>query len=305
MISVVIPTHNRPEELKRAIKSVFNQTKLPQELIVVDDASRERLNMDIFSNAPLNLICNLITIEHSNGGNHARNIGIDNANGDYIALLDDDDIFEINKIELISTSILENPNVDVFYHKANIFMVNENYTYTTKPEFVKNDILFLNKLLIKNIIGGTPMVIFKKEGFIKSGKFHINIPALQDYELWLRFAKNGLSFMYIDQLLTTCFYTTKNNSISKSINAHNLAIEYIEKLYRNEYDNFSVESKKEHKYWKARVLIHKYLLNEQKYIAIAVAIYNFRKSWDLRVLGFGLVILFGKKIIKFLKKNSL
>ena len=305
MISVVIPTHNRPEELKRAIKSVFNQTKLPHELIVVDDASQKRLNIDIFSNAPPNLNCNLITIDNSNGGNHARNIGIDNAHGDYIALLDDDDIFEINKIELISTIILKNPNVDVLYHKANIFMVNENYTYTTKPEFEKYDIYLLNKLLIKNIIGGTPMVIFKKQSFIKSGKFDVDIPALQDWELWLRFAKNGLSFLYIDQLLTTCFYTTKNNSISKSINAHNFAIKYIENLYKKEYDNFSIESKKEHEYWKARVLIHKYLLNEQKYVAIDFAIYNFRKSWDLRFLGFVLVILSGKKIIKFLKKSRL
>jgi hypothetical protein len=181
-------------------------------------------------------------------------------------------------------------------------MVNENYSYLTKPEIIQDHQQLLNRLLIKNIIGGTPMVIFKKESFIKSGKFDISIPALQDYELWIRFAKNNFSFLYVDKVLTSCFYTTKKKSISKSIEAHNIAISYIEKKYHNEFKNLNPLSMIEYEEWKARVLIHKYLLNEQKYQALKFTLLSYKKTFKIKYLGFALVIIGGNRIIKLLKK---
>ena len=304
MISVVIPTHNRPVELIRAINSVFDQSNLPHELIVVDDASFPKISDDIFNGAPSNLTCKLISIEFSKGGNNARNIGIKLATGRYIALLDDDDVFENNKILVVSNKIKQFPEADVIYHRAKIFMVNEGYYYFTKPKSVLDNSQLFEKLLIKNIIGGTPMVIFKKDIFINSGEFDLNIPALQDYELWIRFAKNGYLFLYVDDVLTTCFYTTKNNSISKSIDSHDIAISYIEEKYNVDFKKFKIFSQNAYIEAKARVLIHKYLLNEQKYSAIKVSFIVFFQTCLLKYLTYAIAIFAGKKFIKFLKKNN-
>jgi hypothetical protein len=58
----------------------------------------------------------------------------------------------------------------------------------------------------------------------------------------------------------------------------------------------------EYEEWKARVLIHKYLLNEQKYQALKFTLLSYKKTFKIKYLGFALVIIGGNRIIKLLKK---
>ena len=93
MITVIIPTQNRLENLKKAILSVFKQTTVPLELIVVDDCSNEPVKMEVFKAAPSKTECRIVRLNKIRGANYARNIGIEKAQGKYIAMLDDDDLF--------------------------------------------------------------------------------------------------------------------------------------------------------------------------------------------------------------------
>jgi glycosyltransferase involved in cell wall biosynthesis len=89
LVSVVIPTYNRSKELARAIKSVLNQTYQNFEILVVDDGSEENLRVvcDSFNDQRIRFLRNNT---HTNA-NVARNRGIKEAQGEYIAMLDSDD----------------------------------------------------------------------------------------------------------------------------------------------------------------------------------------------------------------------
>lgn len=94
--SVIIPTYNRPSLVTEAIDSVLAQTTRDFELIVVDDGSRDETSTTLAAYGDA-----IRVIRQSNGGvNNARNNAISCARGEYIALLDDDDIWQPYKLEV-------------------------------------------------------------------------------------------------------------------------------------------------------------------------------------------------------------
>ena len=93
-VSVIIPTFNRAKLVQRAIKSVLNQTIKPYEIIVVDDGSTDD-TLEVLKNYPIKVLT-----QKNKGVSSARNLGIKNATGDIIALLDSDDEWLPKKIEL-------------------------------------------------------------------------------------------------------------------------------------------------------------------------------------------------------------
>lgn len=301
MISVIIPTHNRHLEVVQAINSVLSQSVLPIELIVIDDASYPPLTRDIFNQDIVNINCILERIEISSGGNFARNLGVSIATGDYIAFLDDDDIFEFNKIEIIYKYINDYPKIDLFYHRARINMKVEDYYYTTNPA---NSLNHISELLLGNVIGGTPMVVVKRLSLIAVGGFDINLPALQDYELWIRFFDNNYNFKYINEVLTTCNYVTCFNSVSKSLDSHRIAVEIIEKRYSNYYSQLSKSEKRIRAYNDYKVIIHKMLLNGMYKRAFIFSINFSIKNFKVMPLFHSVAILIGPRFVSFLKKRG-
>jgi len=262
-ISVIIPTHNRLLDLINAVESVFNQSNLPFELIVVDDGSTEVVERSIFDNAPDGLKCLLLTNKVPLGGNNARNRGIWAASGEYIAFLDDDDEFFRDKIKIISEFISKNHEVDLFYHKAEIHMVKEGYVYFSRPTAYENTDDAFKNLLIKNWVGGTPMVIVKKKSLIAVDGFDEQMPALQDYDLWLRMAKLNMQFLFVNKPLTKYNYVTKKQTVSKSAKVNEQAVSLIEKKFEEDYKNLSKKDFTEYKQWQYKNIIHRSILNGQ------------------------------------------
>src|SRR3989344_9216027 len=97
-ISVIIPTHNRPELLKKAVGSVLSQTYKDLEVIVVDDCMEKRADSVIkeFNDSRIKHIQH----QEEKGGSAARNTGIRASSGEFIAFLDDDDEGVPGKIEI-------------------------------------------------------------------------------------------------------------------------------------------------------------------------------------------------------------
>lgn len=303
-ISVVIPSHNRVLDLKIAIRSVFKQTITPYELIIVDDGSIDPVKSTVFNDAPESLKCLLLTNVVPLGGNHARNKGVLAATGDYIAFLDDDDEFFNNKIEIINEMIHNYPDVDLFYHKAEIHMVKEGYFYFSRPSTFENcDDAFKN-LLIKNWVGGTPMVIVKKKSLIDVGGFDEQMPALQDYELWLRMAKRKMKFKIVNKALTKYNYITKKATVSKSVEVNEKAILLIEKKFENDYKKLSKKEIAQYKGWQKKNIIHRAILNGQKREALKgqlEQLYNYPNLGNfLKIFA----VLFGPKFIYKLKSKG-
>ena len=296
-ISVVIPTHNRHREILNSVESVFKQTVLPSELIVVDDGSTPAVSEKIFENAPSKIVVKLLRNETPKGANNARNKGIIEAIGNRIAFLDDDDQFLPNKIEEILKVIeVYGDNIDLIYHRATINMVNEGVSYLTKPKnFNVNDNIY-KALLIKNQIGGTPMVIAKRSKLIEVGLFDEDLGSLQDYELWIRFAKTNSSFHYINKALTKCNYITKKNSISKSLINNYESINIIENKFKSGYKTLTDLERREHEQWKLKMRINKSLMNKQYKMAVKEQMMMFQRFPSVKSFLEFLIILAGPTV---------
>ncbi len=260
-ISVVIPTHNRPDGLSAAVKSVFNQTLLPKELIVVDDGSSPPVTKDVFAGCPAGLTTKLLRNESPKGANNARNLGIKESSGEWVAFLDDDDEFFKQKTEVVNKVITKNQHIDVFYHPSEINLVRENITYTSGATDTSKYPNLVKQLLIENIIGGTSMVIIRKSLLDLVNGFDETLPALQDKELFIRLAKHKAGFLFINKPLTKYHHDTKTQSITHSHDKGQAAMELIKKKHATD---FALLSKKEQNNFQAqyfRNMAFKSLLN--------------------------------------------
>ena len=92
LVSVIIPTHNRPDYLEQAVTSVLNQTHKTIEIIIVDDGSDKRHTEAIQRIAGMNPTIGLHRHETPKGPGYTRNLGLDKATGEFVLFLDDDDL---------------------------------------------------------------------------------------------------------------------------------------------------------------------------------------------------------------------
>lgn len=121
-VSVLIPTKNRKDLLQRSLKSVLNQSIVPEEIIIVNDGSIDQTKtfLENFKLKNKNLNLKVIHIKNSGGVNFARNQGIKEAKSEWIAFLDDDDEFFSEAIKIIKEKISKIPkqfNVAFFNSK--------------------------------------------------------------------------------------------------------------------------------------------------------------------------------------------
>lgn len=119
-ISVVIPSYNGANSIARALDSIRDQTLLPVEVIVVDDASTDN-TLEIVEHwqaSFISIALRIITQPINHGTAVARNIGWDQARGDFVAFLDDDDSWHPQKLVLQSAWLQKNPNAKACGHNG-------------------------------------------------------------------------------------------------------------------------------------------------------------------------------------------
>lgn len=202
LISVVIPTYNRQRSLGRALNSVLNQTYKNIEVVVVDDASTDQTEFFIESiNDPR---LKYIRLETNQGANHARNLGITESKGDFIAFQDSDDEWLSEKldkqIELITSS---DTNLNVVFCSY-VRVKGSVATYLPKRVELSRKGNMLQRLLQGNFIT-TQSLLVKSKVFKEIGFFDENMKRLQDWELILRIA-NRYEIGFLDMpLLVTHF----------------------------------------------------------------------------------------------------
>lgn len=97
LVSVIIPTHNRVVSLKRAIESVLNQTRKPDEVIIVDDLN-DATTKELCEQFSADNVIYISNIE-GRGASASRNLGALKAKSEFVAFLDDDDIWLPEKLE--------------------------------------------------------------------------------------------------------------------------------------------------------------------------------------------------------------
>jgi glycosyltransferase involved in cell wall biosynthesis len=116
LVSIIIPTYNRPEYLNEAIESVVSQSYERIEVLVIDDGSKLTYAEEI-----CNSFKKCTYFQKKNGGvSSARNYGVLKAKGDYIAFLDDDDFWREDKLEKQVAILLNNPKIDLVHSAAKV-----------------------------------------------------------------------------------------------------------------------------------------------------------------------------------------
>lgn len=178
-ISVIIPTYNRCNFLKEAIESVLNQKYKNLELIVIDDGSSDNTK-EIIKDYKNKL---KYIYQPNKGVSSARNVGIKESSGEFIAFLDSDDLWLPKKLSTQVTFFQENKDAIICYTDEiwirNGVRVNQCKKHTKYSGFI------FDKSLPLCIISPSS-VMMKKEIFEKVGYFDEALPACEDYDLWLR-----------------------------------------------------------------------------------------------------------------------
>jgi len=200
LVSIIIPTYNRSADLKRAIESVILQTYNNWELIVVDNNSTDN-TLEMLSNFQNNKIT-VISVKNEGVIGYSRNVGINAAKGEYVAFLDSDDWWKIEKIHE-SLLILESGEADVIYHDC-IFIDKDSKT-KSKCRDLKNDVL--DDLVVNGNTIITSSVVVLKNIIIDVGSFceHKRTTGWEDYHLWLKLANKGYRFYKLKKNLGLCW----------------------------------------------------------------------------------------------------
>lgn len=185
-VSVIIPTHNRAEMLKRAVKSVLTQTWEGKfELIIISDGSTDNTKEVVrsFNDSRIRFFKH----EKARGASAARNTGLREAKGEYIAFLDDDDEWTPNKLE-VQMPVIENSG-----QKIGLVYAWIEYIEGGKQQYVKNPKLhgdIFEEMLDSQAITNSSALIIKRKVLDKVYGFDEELPRGNDGDFIRRISKH-------------------------------------------------------------------------------------------------------------------
>ena len=239
LISIILPTYNRGNLLGIAIKSVLDQSYSNWELIIIDNNSTD--NTDDIINQYQNHKIRILKINNDGNIAKSRNEGIKNAVGSYIAFLDSDDYWHKDKLSMCIKPLIKNPGTGVCHAerweydndaRKNIvkeYGPDENFTY--KKLLERGNCLSLSAVII-------PKAFIEKVGYFDERS---ELITAEDYELWIRFAKENLKINFINNILGT--FKVHQASESNNRERNSRAIEYIINHHvKNDIDNRKCKS---------------------------------------------------------------
>lgn len=206
--SVIINTHNNENTITKTLMSVVNQTFNDFEIIVVDDASSDStvsIARKILNN--YHGRNNIIELKKNKGISSARNVGISNSIGEYVAFLDGDDLWAEDKLT-IQYDFLSRNFIDWIF--GNYSVVDDNYKILG-GRYRKEGVYDYNSIINNgNPIGMLTVVV--KRNLLNETPFR-NIRH-EDYDLWIRLAKKGIIGYLQPNILGK--YMKHSNSVSSN-----------------------------------------------------------------------------------------
>lgn len=217
--SVVMPTYNQADFLKKSIPSVLSQTWESLELIIVNNFSNDDTIGVVKSFCDPRIT--LINFRNNGVIGASRNMGIKSAKGQYIAFLDSDDSWHPEKLERVHSVLMENPETDLVCHNENLIM--EEKVTTKVLEYGPNGNSLFEHLLWKGSCLSTSATTVRKEKLLEVNMFSESpdIIAAEDYDLWVKLSK-VCRYRFIPDVLGN--FVVHINSSSSNIERHTLSI---------------------------------------------------------------------------------
>ncbi|MCX2960465.1 glycosyltransferase family 2 protein [Rodentibacter caecimuris] len=291
MFSIIVPSYNRKSEIPALLESLGKQTNNDFEVVIVDDNSQEPVVVEQSYPFKVNVIRN----ETNQGAAESRNIGARAATGEWLLFLDDDDRFAENKCEKLAEVISEQPAINFIYHPAKCEMINEGFSYVTKP--IPPQEISVERILLANKIGGMPMVAVKKDLFLKIGGLSTALRSLEDYDFLLKLVKDPTFKPYkIGEPLTYCTFHTKRASVSTDTSNTEKAIDYIREHYvktAEQAHNFNINA--------SYILAYPHIMN----LSRKAAYYYFdifKQTKSIKQFVIAMIVLISPKLALNLKR---
>jgi glycosyltransferase involved in cell wall biosynthesis len=178
-ISVIIPTFNRAHTLSRTVGSVLAQTRPADEILIVDDGSDDRTRELVKSDYPQ---CRYL-FQTNQGVSSARNLGIQQAQGEWIALLDSDDAWLPDKLQRQMAALQAAPGIRLC-HTEEIWIRNGARVNAMKKHRKRGGRIFRHCLPLCVISPSSALL--HRSLLQEVGLFDTDLPACEDYDLWLR-----------------------------------------------------------------------------------------------------------------------
>ena len=178
LVSVVMPVYNASKYLDEAVQSVLSQTYESFELILIEDCSKDNSLEIARSYEKQDSRVRVIVCDRNHGVAMARNIGVAEAKGDYIALMDSDDVWVESKLEL-QIKLLESKPAEIVY--CSYDFIDEGGNKKLKPFIVPRETNY-KKMLTNNVIGCSMALVdsrLLKNHLFRSEFYH------EDYVLWM------------------------------------------------------------------------------------------------------------------------
>jgi glycosyltransferase involved in cell wall biosynthesis len=184
--SIIIPCYNQAEWLKICVQSLQNQTFENWEAIIVNDGSTDKTKETADYLAKNDH--RIKVIHQSNGGlSAARNSGMQLAEGEWLNFLDSDDYFDINCLQMVFKTIQLNPSFHIIQTGHHLVDEQNQIISSRIPKI--DDGLFLDAISKGN---DAPVlsVFVKRDFFEKLGNFDTTLKSAEDWDMWIRAAKN-------------------------------------------------------------------------------------------------------------------
>lgn len=222
LVSIVVATYRRDESLIRALASLAEQTYKNIQIVLVDDNDEPQWNekvkqiVDTFRISYPDTSLTLITNHPNQGSAEARNIGIDEAKGDYITFLDDDDLYLPQKIENQIKSMLDSA---ADYGFTDLCLYNENDKLVDKrvrKYIEKTDMTSLLTYHLMHHMTGTDTFMFRREYLNVIGGFD-PIDVGDEFYLMHKAIVAGGKFAYLSACDVKAYVHTENSGLSSGI----------------------------------------------------------------------------------------
>lgn len=229
LISVIIPTFNRSKFIETAIMSVINQTYTNIEIIIVDDCSTDNTKQIIDSIQFTNIKYFLLT--KNSGAQVARNKGIIESAGEWIAFLDSDDTWHKDKLKIQYNLLKENNFNEMIVIHSNCLIKHDDKNIKQEWQMPITDGNVYD-LLLERPSTLFPSIMTSKKALLLINLLDENVPSYQEWDTSIRLAMY-CSFIHVKKPLFT-YLQHKSDNISKNKDVEIAGYNYIVNKYKND-----------------------------------------------------------------------
>jgi glycosyltransferase involved in cell wall biosynthesis len=198
-VSVVIPAYNAAEHISNTLESVLRQTFADFEVIVVNDGSPDTVKFDAVIQPFLGRIVYLK--QENQGPSSARNLGIKQARGQFVAFLDSDDDWFPDYLSEQMRLFEKTPSLDMVYSDALLYSIHGTLRKTYMEKCPSKSPVTFEGLLVEDCQVITSGNVVRRQKILEAGLFDERFHCSEDYDLWLRAAYRGAEIAFQRKVL--------------------------------------------------------------------------------------------------------